>query len=128
MVNMNSDLDSNSNLSRLKSLLREIFQLDRGDLDFGLYRIMKLKSAEIEDFLDNSLLPQVQEVLAEIADDHRTELELELKKTRRTASELGVRIDEVPKIAELKRRISDTKSNTEVEAEVYGHLVNFFAR
>ena len=34
-------------LDRLRALLREMFQLDRGDLDFGLYRIMNLKSAEI---------------------------------------------------------------------------------
>ena len=27
-------------LDRLRALLREMFQLDRGDLDFGLYRIM----------------------------------------------------------------------------------------
>ena len=33
---------------RLKDLLRAMFQLDRGDLDFGLYRIMNLKAAEIE--------------------------------------------------------------------------------
>ena len=31
---------------RLKTLLREMFQLDRGDLDFGLYRIMNLKADE----------------------------------------------------------------------------------
>ena len=30
-------------LDRLKALLREMFQLDRGDLDFGLYRIMNMK-------------------------------------------------------------------------------------
>lgn len=29
---------------RLKNLLREMFQLDRGDLDFGLYRIMATSS------------------------------------------------------------------------------------
>ena len=36
----------------LKSLLREMFQLDRGDLDFGIYRIMNMKADEIETFLD----------------------------------------------------------------------------
>ena len=34
-------------LDRLKALLREMFQLDRGDLDFGLYRIMNMKAGEI---------------------------------------------------------------------------------
>ena len=50
---------------RLKAILREMFQLDRGDLDFGLYRIMNLKAAEIEAFLDHDLLPQVKTALAE---------------------------------------------------------------
>ena len=46
---------SEGKLDRLKTLLREMFQLDRGDLDFGLYRIMNLKTAEIATFLDNDL-------------------------------------------------------------------------
>ena len=54
---------SKEKLDRLKTLLREMFQLDRGDLDFGLYRIMNLKTAEIATFLDNDLLPQVQDKL-----------------------------------------------------------------
>jgi hypothetical protein len=37
---------------RLKTLLKELFQLDRPDLDFGLYRIMHAKSAEVTQFLD----------------------------------------------------------------------------
>lgn len=39
--------DAAAKLDRLKALLRDMFQLDRGDLDFGLYRIMNLKAAEI---------------------------------------------------------------------------------
>ena len=55
---------STEKFERLKDLLRAMFQLDRGDLDFGLYRIMNLKAAEIEAFLENDLLPQVKTVLA----------------------------------------------------------------
>ena len=51
------------NFDRLKALLREMFQLDRGDLDFGLYRIMNVKAAEIGAFLDRDLLPQVERTL-----------------------------------------------------------------
>ena len=31
---------------KLKTLLQELFQLDQPDLDFGLYRVMRAKSAE----------------------------------------------------------------------------------
>ena len=60
----NSPPASSEKFDRLKDLLRAMFQLDRGDLDFGLYRIMNLKAAEIEAFLENDLLPQVKTVLA----------------------------------------------------------------
>ena len=43
---------------KLKTLLKELFQLDQPDLDFGLYRIMHSKSAEVSEFLDKDLLPQ----------------------------------------------------------------------
>ncbi|UKI42721.1 MAG: hypothetical protein L6V95_07640 [Candidatus Melainabacteria bacterium] len=48
-------------LNELKKKLREIFQLDQTDLDFGIYKIMNEKSAEITDFLDNKLLTQVKD-------------------------------------------------------------------
>lgn len=37
---------------QLKDQLREMFQLDRGDLDFGIYRIMNQKRGEVTKFLD----------------------------------------------------------------------------
>jgi hypothetical protein len=52
---------SNQKYEKLKNLLKELFQLDQPDLDFGLYRIMHAKSAEITQFLDNDLLPQVKQ-------------------------------------------------------------------
>lgn len=72
---------SSEKFDRLKDILRTMFQLDRGALDFGLYRIMNLKAEEIINFLDNDLLPQVQtaldenekkvvEGLAELAESH----------------------------------------------------------
>jgi hypothetical protein len=33
---------------KLKTLLKELFQLDQPDLDFGLYRVMHAQSAEKE--------------------------------------------------------------------------------
>ena len=48
---------------KLKDLLKELFQLDKPDLDFGLYRVMYAKSDEVSRFLDNDLLSQVQDAL-----------------------------------------------------------------
>ena len=60
-------------LDRLKTLLRKMFQLDRGDLDFGLYRIMNLKAAEVTRFLDEDLLPQVKTALKLTGNEERAE-------------------------------------------------------
>ena len=119
---------STDKFERLKDLLRAMFQLDRGDLDFGLYRIMNLKAAEIEAFLESDLLPQVKTVLAGMADDERAALYGALAEAREAAWELGVDPDEAPKVVELKQRLAEAKADAAAEADVYNHLANFFAR
>ena len=115
---------------RLRALLREMFQLDRGDLDFGLYRIMNLKSAEIVSFLDNDLLPQVKEKLQLTSDEERASLEKELEEARDQARGLGVNPDRnpPPKIVELTRRLAEMQKDADAEADVYNHLASFFGR
>lgn len=54
-----------THLEKLQALLRELFQLDQADLDFGIYRIMNHSRDEIVRFLENDLLPQVQEGFGE---------------------------------------------------------------
>ena len=113
---------------RLKSLLREMFQLDRGDLDFGLYRIMAMKAGEIDAFLDHDLLPQVKEVLAGVADEDRVALEEALSEAREQARQLGVDPDDAPKVRELRDELTKAKADADAETAVYGHLATFFAR
>ena len=117
-------------LDRLRALLREMFQLNRGDLDFGLYRIMNLKSAEVVSFLDNDLLPQVKQKLQLTNDEERASLEKELAEARETARGLGVDPDRnpPPKIVELNQRLAEMQKDADAEADVYNHLANFFGR
>ncbi len=113
---------------RLKTLLREMFQLDRGDLDFGLYRVMSLKAKEIEDFLDNDLLPQVKTTLAGIASEERAALERELEGAKVAARNLGVDPETAPRVTELNQQLAEARADAEAETDVYNHLVNFFSR
>ena len=113
---------------RLKAILREMFQLDRGDLDFGLYRIMNLKAAEIEAFLDNDLLPQVKTALAGTTDDRLAELEKELTYSLERARGLGVDPETAPVVCDLRERLYAAKADAAAETDVYNHLANFFAR
>jgi adenine-specific DNA-methyltransferase len=68
------------NYDKLKTLLIELFQLDQPDLDFGLYRIMHAKSAEVTQFLDNELLPQVTAAFGQFRSADKAEMERELNK------------------------------------------------
>ena len=45
---------------KLIKTLRTVFEMDKADLDFGIYRILNQKREEITRFLDKELLPQVQ--------------------------------------------------------------------
>ena len=115
--------------NRLKEILRTMFQLDRGDLDFGLYRIMNLKAAEIAEFLDNDLLPQVQGALTGNALERQADLEKELAKARASAVDLRAPDPEaLPKVKDLREQLAEVKADVAAEADVYNHLANFFAR
>lgn len=76
-----ADLKESRHLKALKDKLREMFQLDQADLDFGIYRIMNQKRDEIERFLDKDLLPQVREALQEYQPAELTDLRAQPEKS-----------------------------------------------
>lgn len=120
---------SKEKLDRLRALLREMFQLDRGNLDFGLYRIMNMKAAEIKSFLDDDLLPQVQEKLQGISAEERERLEKGLSETIAQAKELGgIDPEDTDKVKSLHAELKEAQADAEAEADVYNHLANFFSR
>jgi adenine-specific DNA-methyltransferase len=114
---------------KLKTLLTELFQLDQPDLDFGLYRIMHAKSAEVTQFLDKDLLPQVKEAFGLYKTADKAELEKELAKAIEQAQNLGADPEVLPKVKELRARLaSDAVDIGGLENEVYDHLFSFFRR
>ena len=120
--------ESREKFDRLKALFREMFQLDRGDLDFGLYRIMNMKAGEIEAFLDRDLLPQVKDVLAGVTDEERERIENDLDDTIRKLRALKAPTEDNERVVELRARLDKARTDAQAEADVYGHLVNFFSR
>jgi len=114
---------------KLKTLLKELFQLDQPDLDFGLYRIMHAKSAEVSQFLDLDLLPQVQTALGQYKTADKAELEKELAKAIEQAQSLGADAETLPKVKDLRARLkTDAVDVGALESEVYDHLFSFFRR
>ncbi|MEA2328787.1 MAG: adenine-specific DNA-methyltransferase, partial [Thermoanaerobaculia bacterium] len=114
---------------KLKNLLMELFQLDQPDLDFGLYRIMHAKSAEVTQFLDKDLLPQVKEAFGQYKSADKAEIEKELSKAVEQAKALDVDAEATPKVKELRARLAtDAVDLNALESEVYDHLFSFFRR
>ncbi|GAB6275601.1 MAG: hypothetical protein SAMD01599839_01410 [Rectinema sp.] len=119
----------NQKYEKLKILLKELFQLDQPDLDFGLYRIMHAKSAEVTKFLDEDLLPQVEEAFSRYKTADRGETEQELSRAVEQARALGMEPDTTPKVRELREKLASmTVDIGALESEVYDHLYNFFRR
>ena len=114
---------------RLKALLKELFQLDQPDLDFGLYRVMHAKSAEVTQFLDVDLLPQVQAAFGQYRTADKVEIEKELATAIEQAQGLGVDPETAQKVKDLRSRLkADAVDIGGLEGEVYDHLFSFFRR
>ena len=114
---------------KLKTLLKELFQLDQPDLDFGLYRIMHAKSEEVSQFLDTDLLPQVRDAFAQYKTADKAELEKELAEVITGVELAGMDPDDSPKVRELRARIErDAVDIGTLESEVYDLLFSFFRR
>ena len=114
---------------KLKTLLKELFQLDQPDLDFGLYRVMRTKRTEVSAFLDQNLLPQVQAAFSQYKRADRAEIQKDLDKAEEQAQDLGVDPVTTKKFMDLQRRLEiDAVDIGTLENEVYDHLFGFFRR
>ena len=114
---------------KLTILLKELFQLDRADLDFGIYRIMHQRSAEIIKFLDEDLLPQVESCFSVYQSSDKVAIHKDLAEAIKQAAQLGVDSDTVPKVRDLKAKLANESVDiASLEGEVYDHLFNFFRR
>ena len=109
--------------------LKEIFQIDKPELDFGVYRILNARSAEITDYLENRLKAKVLESLSQAGSANVENLKHDLAEAEKNAVSLGVSPDSVPKVLELRQRIAECSSaSSEHENAVFSHLLTFFSR
>ncbi|KEZ76602.1 site-specific DNA-methyltransferase [Salinisphaera hydrothermalis] len=122
-------MSQNPAFDKLIRLLKELFQLDQPDLDFGLYRIMHARAGEISQFLDRDLLPQVKDAFSRYRTADKAELEKELQQAIEQANGLGVDPETTGKVKELRQKIAEQGVDvTGLEQEVYDHLYKFFRR
>lgn len=122
-------MSQNPAFDKLIRLLKELFQLDQPDLDFGLYRIMHARADEISQFLDRDLLPQVKAAFSRYRTADKAELEKELQQAIEQAHSLGVDPETTAKVKDLRQKVAEQGVDVaSLEQEVYDHLYKFFRR
>lgn len=117
-----------TNYDKLINTLKEVFMLDKAELDFGIYRIMNQKHKDIEQFLEVDLVPQVHKVLSESLSMDKQALQKELDDAIKAAQTLGADPNTLPKVQELKKRLGEAADMVAIENEVFSLLANFFKR
>jgi adenine-specific DNA-methyltransferase len=109
--------------------LKEIFQIDRPELDFGVYRILNARVAEINDYLENRLKAKVVQSLAASDAANKESAQKELKEKEAQYRSDGIDPETVPKVRELRQKLADYGVGaSEHENAVFTHLLTFFSR
>ncbi|MFJ3357647.1 site-specific DNA-methyltransferase [Serratia liquefaciens] len=118
-----------SKFNELVTKLREVFQIDRPELDFGVYRILNARADEINEYLEKRLKEKVEQALASGSAANIGQLKDDLKKAEQAATDAGFGPAESPKVKELKAKITQASSGSaEHENAVFSHLLTFFSR
>ncbi|MBA2084701.1 Type III restriction-modification system methylation subunit [Dehalococcoides mccartyi] len=128
---------------KLQQLLRELFQFNSADLDFGIYRIMNFKRDAIEKFIEKDLIKAVEKGIGTGVLASQSEAVAKLKEVESKIDETlgdkaltgdGVLVDayrDTPlgkQYLELQAQISGAQSKTSLEVAVFNHLYTFFNR
>ena len=117
--------------------LKEIFQFDKNDLDFGIYRILNIKKKEIASFIEKDLFKIIEQEI-KVADDseaHQKQIE---RLSAEVEEEFGCKpqkaeeqMPSAPKIiepAKLERNIEQNKISLESHVDILNHLIEFCSR
>ncbi len=127
---------------KVKSLLRELFQFDNQDLDFGIYRIMNFKRKEIEKFIEQDLIAEAERQFQQYSRAGQADLKTEVDRLRAEIvrdfgegtldSEGNVRKNEdAPKVKlylDKKKQLEEAKVTQAQISDVFNHIYEFFSR
>lgn len=124
-------------VEKLKLLLKDLFQFENHDLDFGIYRIINIKRKEISEFIDKELFEIIKDKIKTVEDN--TELQKDLETLKKEIEEtFGCDIQEAkkkyaetPKVkdyVENEKELEVADKENDVEEEIYDDIINFFSR
>ncbi len=129
-------------IDQFRALLRELFQFDCGDLDFGIYRIMNHKRGVMEQFIADDLPKAIAAELDSGAlaeqDQAAKELEKIAQQIKSTLASDAIDADGNlvkfqdadigKKYLALKAKAAGGMGRDALEAAIFNHLYAFFSR
>lgn len=130
-------MSNQENIEKLKLLLKDLFQFENNDLDFGIYRIINIKKKEIESFIDKELFDIIKEEIKTLENSSELQKRLEdLKKD--IENTFGCNIEdakkkyiETPKLKDyllIEKEVKLAEKENEIEDDIYDNIINFFSR
>jgi len=128
MPDIETPIPASQNFEKLKAKLRELFELDKADLDFGIYRVLRQRHTEITEFLDKHLEKTVRNALIAHGDVQNVQLKHDLEKAEAAAAGAGIAPEQSPKVMELRDKLGKGADLDATADEVYSHLLTFFSR
>ena len=120
---------------RFIALLKTIFELDKSDLDFGIYRIINIRQREITDYFENRLPKKITEILAPFASAGKDSIRQRITAIENEIAQLSMTIDALPDNApkkqeyiSLNKQLVQGADISALESDVYSALFSFFNR
>jgi len=121
-----------NNQKKLLNILREMFQFDQADLDFGIYRIMRMKRDDVNRFIDEELPAQIKAGLEQLAKLDAAAgiiaIDKQIENTKAISFSHALKSAAIAELEEKKKLLAKGIYIADVEADVYNHLTNFFSR
>lgn len=131
---------------QLKDLLRELFQLNNTDLDFGIYRVLNIKAKEVEAFIEKDIDAKIENVKSKILDRQSGDIKAELERLKTELQnefdpdfekidsstlpkQLALKFEE--KFGAYKKQrtiLDDLRVSEDTEKSIYNELYRFFER
>jgi len=126
----------------VKGLLRKLFRSDQADLDFGIYRIMNFKRAQIEDFIEKRLIEIAESEFKDYLLASSADLERELEEDRKKIEGLlgssvfnatgdpvkYLDVKAVQEYEEKRKALREAALTEEQVNDVFSHVYEFFSR
>ncbi|MCH9779966.1 MAG: site-specific DNA-methyltransferase, partial [Alphaproteobacteria bacterium] len=117
-----------------KSKIKELFQINEPDLDFGFYRIMHMRRKEVENYIEDDLPKTINSVLGEKREASLQQAREELEKAKEQArAVLGPKatdeeILETALVRPVLDKLQGIAQSMVSEADIYDRLYQFFDR